>query len=313
MSLRWRRMLYLVGLALGLLLFLQQIWYGYQAIRSNTLHLAAPLLLVAAWGVVAIAIGLQMAAWAVLMRVLDIPLSWQTVVASYTLSFLPRYIPGSIWGYISRGEWLRQQHQVPYAVSSFGSVLEVFVALLTGVVVLAIHYASKLMGAPSIILLVGIVVALWLIWKTLHWVPRQGWLKRLGGSPFGISLLNWLTVLFVYMLLWLCYGLMVMFVSQAFGFTGNLDLLESTFMFSLSWLTGFIVVFVPSGLGVREIALSTLLATRTGLNYEHASLISIMLRFCVLLAEASWAICGFLMTRLSGRRMMRPDNEDNPN
>ena len=48
-----------------------------------------------------------------------------STLRGYSLSFLPRYLPGSIWGYLSRSEWLTQQFSIPFKYSNAISVVEI--------------------------------------------------------------------------------------------------------------------------------------------------------------------------------------------
>src|SRR3972149_6374809 len=120
-----RRLLHLIGLALGGLLFVYQILNVLPAVMENKLHVSSPAFIGLALAIGVAAIGIQTIAWARLMRAFGIYLSWSQVLQGYTLSFLPRYIPGSVWGYLSRNEWLLQNHNVRYGISNRVSLLEV--------------------------------------------------------------------------------------------------------------------------------------------------------------------------------------------
>ena len=80
----------------------------------------------------------QVCAGVLLMRSLNIELPIHKARYIYSLSFLARYIPGSIWGYLSRSEWLLHDYQVSYASSNYGSILEVALAVSTGFCVLGL-------------------------------------------------------------------------------------------------------------------------------------------------------------------------------
>jgi uncharacterized membrane protein YbhN (UPF0104 family) len=57
--------------------------------------------------------------------------------------------------------------------------------------------------------------------------------------------------------------------------------------YALAWLVGFVVVFAPSGLGVREATLVALLAPRFGLG--PATVLALMLRFANILGDLTAA------------------------
>ena len=102
-----RSRLYWLGLGIGLFFFVGQILRGYQVFSTLTLDVSLLVRLSAAVLAGLVALGLQMAAWRYLMQDLGIKLTWRSIIGGYMLSFLPRYVPGSVWGYLSRSEWLK--------------------------------------------------------------------------------------------------------------------------------------------------------------------------------------------------------------
>jgi hypothetical protein len=127
----WRRFLSRLGFVLGSLIFLQQLWNGYQAIVEQVAF-SALLPIAVAYCVAVIAGALPIFAWFRLMAGVGAPLSWRHTLKGYTLSFLPRYIPGSIWGYLSRSEWFRDNAGIACAVSNAGSLVEILATLPGG-------------------------------------------------------------------------------------------------------------------------------------------------------------------------------------
>jgi uncharacterized membrane protein YbhN (UPF0104 family) len=79
--------------------------------------------------------------------------------------------------------------------------------------------------------------------------------------------------------------------------------LASTSAAALSWTLGFVAVFVPSGLGVREASLSVLLPRYTDFVPWQANLIGVVCRFEILLAELLLLIVGLVL-----RINAQPDN-----
>ena len=155
----WRRRLYFAGFLLGGLLFVQQLGQVYQAAVTQVVHSVAYGWLVVALLSVMAGTMLQVAAWVYLMGGLGVPLLWRKVVWGYIFSFVPRYVPGSVWGYLSRGEWLFQSQGVSRRVTALGSVLEVLGSACSvcmfAAFEIAVHYLD-----PSLAGLVIILVAL---------------------------------------------------------------------------------------------------------------------------------------------------------
>jgi uncharacterized membrane protein YbhN (UPF0104 family) len=73
--------------------------------------------------------------------------------------------------------------------------------------------------------------------------------------------------------------------------------------YALAWLVGFVVVFAPSGLGVREATLVALLAPRFGIG--PATVLALMLRFANVLGDLAAAGMTEAVALLETRR--RPD------
>jgi len=295
MTPRWRRVLYLGGLGVGGLLFLNQTWNGYQAVAHHALDIVSPGLLGIAWALIALAFGLQIGAWSILMRGLGCLLPWRHVVSGYTLSFLPRYIPGSVWGYVSRSEWLYQGYHVPYRLSNLGSALEIAGIVASNSLILAFSYAWSF---PALVRL-AVILALPLVLMAIR--PIMGRLSRRSAAcslPLkeisAIPLASWLLILALYLLLWLSHGIALWLLILAFHLPGQ-GPAQTTASYALAWLVGFIVPFAPAGLGVRELTLSTLLAGNAGLLGNQASALAVIVRFGSSLAELLWVLIGVIV------------------
>jgi hypothetical protein len=237
----------------------------------------------------------QVEVWIILMRSLKIYLPPREARYGYLLSFLARYIPGTVWGYISRSEWLWQNYQVSYAKSNYVSLLEVilavlgsFVAIGLGIIITGIPISSAWTGY----LLILTPLIFWFILSSKYLLnllksnlPNQ----NLEMSYLNLSFLAWLGILAILLLNWFYYGLGLFLIGYAFG-VWEISMLPHlwvllTMDFSLAWLIGFIVVFIPSGLGLREFVLSSLLVSQFHLAVEVARGISLTMRLATTLAE----------------------------
>ena len=136
-----RRFLQNIGMALGGLLLLYQGFRAVQAFVESRIQIDAPVYLLLSVVIIFITIALQMLAWSVLMGNFGVNIPWGPLKRGYILSFLPRYIPGTVWGYISRGEWLSRDYQVNHFTAHASSLLEVFVAVFSSVLVILIYSA----------------------------------------------------------------------------------------------------------------------------------------------------------------------------
>jgi glycosyltransferase 2 family protein len=298
-----RSRLYWLGLGIGLIFFCGQVLKGYQVLSTLTLDISWLVRLGGAVLTGLVALGLQMLAWGLLMRDLGATLAWRAIAGGYMLAFLPRYIPGSVWGYLSRGEWLKRSHGVQYSLSGIGSIWEISAALVTGSAVIGFYYFLNTAGPLQFSLLCFEIVLPVLSWIILNFVfqlefLRKGYSEQDLDPRKRVSLLVWVKVFVFYVMLWMCYGAMVSILMSEFGFPITASgLMSATFSFCASWLIGFLIIFFPSGLGVREFALSHILVRVMGIPLDAASAISVLTRLCIAFSEALWIVIGLIFSR----------------
>lgn len=305
---RWRKALYYAGLGAGLLVFLYQVWRSAEGLREQQVGIPQLLSVAAATGIIVFAYLLQMIAWMLILRGLGHSVSLREVLSGYVLSFLPRYIPGSVWGYLGRGEWLKTRCGVPYSASAVSSVLEVGIGLLTALVIATTAYVSMGWHAPAIWLAVPIVVLApllsWLAYDALRRLASTRRLKSLNllaTGERGVGLATWLAACLIYYAFWFCYGGAVVLLLQGLADRPT-SLLEPTFAYTLAWTAGFLILFLPSGLGAREAILSALLVWQLNISAASAAGVSIAARVTVLLAEVVWLLAGLALSRVGTRR-----------
>jgi hypothetical protein len=109
------------------------------------------------------------------------------------------------------------------------------------------------------------------------------------------SLRAWSVALGLCTSLWMTYGASVLLVGNALLPRPSSEWLASTSASALSWTLGFVTVFVPSGLGVREASLAVLLPLYTDFVSWQADLIAVVCRFEILLAELMLLIVGLAL------------------
>lgn len=293
---RWTRariVLQTLGLIAGGLLLLQQVISAVQAVLHSEVHLQNPLYIVAALAMSTLAGGVQIIGWLVIMRWLGARLTWGQAVRGYNLSFLPRYIPGSIWGYLSRSEWLWRYHDVTYSVSNIGSILEVYFILLAGAAFGLAIGLPLLTGVGPIgsvgsasALLLGAFLALRYLpkWQLRSTNPLSGILKKV---PF-VTPGKFMSLMAFYVSLWLCHGGMLYFLARSLGYISETGYWHYVLAYDLAWTGGFLVLFVPAGFGVRDTLLSRLLVSFIGLLAAQAVVVAILARLSGLAGEITW-------------------------
>lgn len=261
------------------MLIVVQLAYALQAVRAEPIALRQPALLAQSFALFILGYLLQLVAWVAVMRSLGASIGFSFAFQGYYLSFLPRYLPGSVWGYLGRGEWLWTQKQIPYRTTNIGSVSEALFFLISAGIWVAIDWSgSSLWGW-------ALAGGLALCWGVAWWVGKRRSQHALPARSYA----PWLWLLgavAVYLVYWWAQGLALSAMLESLGIVAtNATVLPLTSSAALAWSVGFLMVLVPSGLGVREISLAYLLATHNGINTHDASLIAVISRAAMIIAE----------------------------
>jgi glycosyltransferase 2 family protein len=319
---RWRRVLFTAGLTLGLALLLWQVWRSYEAVQRYGFRLFCPACLGAALALSLLVQLVAMLAWIQVMRHLGYYLPLGRALAGYMLSFLPRYIPGSVWGYLGRSEWLAESYNISYAVSMTGSLLEALALIATGLCIAGLAVIKHATGALSLLSAAGLAVLLWFPVRLLpqftlrlvRWIAPK--LKsgarweplRSQPAPARASR-SWFKAILLYLVFWAIYGGVILLIARAVMPFPVGRWFEAAFSISLSWIAGFVALFVPAGVGVRELALANLLSRSSGIFLWQGILIAVISRLIAILAELIWVAIGVLLYAGQRRNPRRRDRE----
>jgi hypothetical protein len=290
----WRQWLFRAGLLLGSLLLGIQVWLTAQSLQKAPLSLVAPRLLLAAWGAIGAATVIQVLAWQVIMIGLRVEVNRWRLAQGYLLPFVARYIPGSVWGYLGRSQWMYQHYNIPYSKTNVASAIEVLSVLTSGLIVLCAYSVVKTAGAARLGFAGLAAIAPILVWFGMRLAVVRRLSAFLPASIPYVAILQtlpfriWAGVLSLHLVLWLCYGFALRMTVGSLELIGSPDLLTSTFMFTFAWLIGFFILFIPSGLGVRELMLSTLLTTVVAASSSVGTAAALLLRLLLLVTEVTF-------------------------
>jgi hypothetical protein len=290
-----RTWLYRFGLLLGGLLFGYQVWLAVSDLRRSQWSVAVhPELLLVSLGLDIVAYILILIAWQRFMYSVGVSMRMGAIVEGYALSFLPRYIPGTIWGYASRSEWALRNYAVPAPRSWFASLMEVGAQAGTAVTI-----AALLIGVwqPQ---LAPAAWALPVLWVAGWWVLRL--LARRVGEGVTVRWLAWSGGIAIYLGFWLVHGVATMQLAAAFGAPPSAPFAVYTFAFATAWLIGFVVIFLPAGLGLREASLAFLLQQLVLMPPETAALVAVSSRLLLIGAELLLLLVGMLRFGVRSRR-----------
>jgi len=257
-----RRSVRLGALALALLFLiavLRSHWQGLSAyrftIRAWPLVLSL-LLLATAW-------LLEVVLWRFVLSRLGYRLPLVRASGVWFLSNIVRYIPGNVWQFLGMME-LAADSGVPRAVTMTSVALHQVLSNLAGLLVGAyvIVAGGRLTAYRYVALAALLMLALAIVAPRL--LPRLlGWLVHLGGGqPAPVRLTPWanLALLVFYAVYWLLAGLAFWQLGMALNLPlGGLPGLCVS-AFALAYVSGYLSLLTPSGLGVREGVLVLLLS-----------------------------------------------------
>lgn len=187
------------------------------------------------------------------------------------LSQVAKYVPGGIWLVPARAVFYAD-HGMPATVGTAAVLWELTTVLITGIVIALLAGAGFLIEGQGVTLLVVAVAllgaALWsgAVWRLLDRRGVKGadliaetlsrsWRARTRviGLPTLVAITSWLVI-------GAGFHILLLSVDPTVGFSW----FESTGRYVAAWVAGFLVVFAPAGLGVREATLTLALTPALG-------------------------------------------------
>lgn len=289
-----------IGYILGVSVLLYQIFVSLHNIYNRHVVINIPVLVIALI-MAFFSLGVQMLAWKSIMALLGIKLGYIEIIEGYIPSFLPRYLPGTIWGYLSRSEWLYHKFGISYKCSNIGSFFEILISLLSNIIVVGISFSPSPLGD---IIMSGVILCIALFGLLAlfgRYTQRWTWLKQ-NWPPFNLSSFNlWMISIILFIFTWIFNGLGLGFVIK--GVIGTdikfkvLQWVQLFGIYSLSWLMGFLMFFAPAGLGFRELTMTFMVSTFVPLSLESSGTISVISRLIILMSEFLWLLGSIFIKR----------------
>lgn len=244
----------------------KMVWENWVQVKEASFTLR-PLPLMFSTFLFAFSYFIQIWAWYLITRKLEIALSIRETLESWFYSQLGKYLPGKIWLLLGRFYLYESKGKSKKLISTALYFETVTILFAGGLIFLASLFLLD--GTP--VLIRGsqtgwVVFLLLMVFLFLH--PRflqkiMNWFLvrcRRERVTLSISYVDVLTVLFVCVLAWLIGGIGFYLFVDAIYPVASRHLLFFTGALAVSSTLGLIAVFAPAGLGVREGALVYLLA-----------------------------------------------------
>ena len=178
-----------------------------------------------------------------------------------------KYIPGKVWGIVVRTAQLRRA-AVSARMSILTSVVEQFAVLFGGGFVAVFAAALVFPEYLPAIALVGVTMLVGLIMLSRHvpeivkWVQRRRGIEVAPVPDIAGGLWFWLQLIVAYSMLWLISGMIlsVIYFSLFDGTASVGNIAALILANTIGFIVGFLAVFAPGGLGVREATTVAVLA-----------------------------------------------------
>lgn len=288
-----------VGILIGFSILLFQAYQGFLAFQNQALVFHNILSIPFTIAIIMLSFPIQVFSYQIILSALGHKVHIFELFHVYVISFLPRYIPGSFWGYITRSASLLEKFSTPPDTAYFSSLIEFLIGILALVIVSLISLAFEEGFLLTLFVSFLLLSASILLGILLKITVRQTIKFKIRGLtiPFSMSsysIERWLASILLISMNMFLYGLGLNLISVSF--LGNkhsfFTELSITFplYFCLSYLIGFLIFIFPSGLGIREATLSFLLTANLGYTQQQASGIAVIFRLCTLAAEIIWVL-----------------------
>lgn len=239
--------------------------------------------------------------WHLILKALGHELPASRTIKVWLVSSLSRYVPGGIWSYATRIA-LAEAEGVGIATASLSLYLETLLLATSSLAIglLVLGWGVGLPIDPLSIAIIAVLSGLLLHPRALAWLGRMP--GRVGAAMQSVRLpgaRRTIGLYFYYLVFWVLFGAMYV------CFVGAVHPVSYHYWapigsgFALAFFAGFVVVFAPSGIGVRESALYLLLLP---FMPPAASLVvSIGSRLWLMAAEGIALFIILLYGRLSAR------------
>ena len=199
------------------------------------------------------------------LKYLAQPLPKDKVWQIYYASTLMKYLPGSVWSLPGR-VFLYQRAGIPAQKGTSSLFWELALMVSSGVItsLLCVHLMIYYLPVPVVLLCILIFITgfAFLVYglrseRLYRSVSKIRLFRPVAGivaAPSNrLALSQMLTILGVFVISWLILGIGFTCLIDAFerGIT-LVHSLEFTGLFAGAWVAGFVVIFTPGGIGIRE-------------------------------------------------------------
>jgi glycosyltransferase 2 family protein len=277
----------LLVLVAALALSVRSQWSGVREDLANVSVLSGGAALVLS----VLAVGVSCLAWRTMLADLGSRLPVTTAAHVFSVSQLGKYLPGSVWPIVAQMELGRGFH-----VPRLRMLTAFFLTLLSSVVVAVAMGGLLALSTPGwgrALAVLPVVLGLMHprvldpLARLLARVLRRTAVTEPPSLAGVIRTAAWIVAQ------WVLLGAATTVLAHALG--APVSPARLTGAVALSWAAGLVVVVVPAGVGVREGALTLILAPTIGTPTALA--LALLGRLALTVADALFAVVGLVLTR----------------
>jgi hypothetical protein len=244
---------------------------------------------------VVVLIFLSVYGWYLILQALGKKITYHSSVFIWSVSFPSRYIPGGIWSYASRAS-LAKAEGVEISTAIMSMYIETLLVIVSSITIGIIAFFLLITDFP---IKIEIIVLFWIgsiiLVHPKFITPLLKFFSTKINIP-NICLADTKTTFKLsayYILYWvLCGGFFLCFVLSIYPVNYKDWLLVGS-SFPLCYFIGFIVLFAPGGIGIRESALYMTLSSV--LPDEVNLLVSIGSRLWLIAGEVLFLLMAYLL------------------
>jgi uncharacterized membrane protein YbhN (UPF0104 family) len=195
--------------------------------------------------------AIQIASWRTVLSGWGQHIAYRDAARAWCVANLGRYVPGKLWSVAGLVALAQRSGVAPWAAGASAVVIQAL-GVATGVIVAA---ATLRPGTLAVGLAIALAVAVATL-ALLAWERAVRWAGSTVGLIAGLRALPVTTVLAsgaLTLTSWVTYGAAFWCLARGLGLTG-LPVAVAVGVFALGYLVGLMAVFVPGGVGVRELA-----------------------------------------------------------
>jgi glycosyltransferase 2 family protein len=266
------------------LVIIYSVWFlitQYNDLKESTKNITInyPLILLSML-IILITLVMNVYSLKQIISALGFKLTWMEIARVQMLSSLGKYIPGHIWNYSSK-VYLLNKLGLPIKVSGSVVVFEILITYLFAISLFSIFIPQSII--PEAIRAFSLFIRAFggITFIFLIITPFIG--NRLFGPDLKIPYpLKMTAAMLIRAFIWVISSFAFLLLSFSLGFS-NLDLAIAISAITTAFFAGFIAVFTPDGLIVRESVLVFFLDHL--ITSSNALILGLIFRFIILIVE----------------------------